>query len=150
MTVSRDDVNNPLSSFSRHGFVLDGKEWPSAEHYFQAMKFEDADYQEEIRSADHPKKARKLGRKKRRKIREDWGKVRTVMMTRALYTKFRTHPEVAELLLQSGDIHIQETTLYDYFWGTGRDGRGKNMYGQVLMNIRDKLKQEQAAANKPG
>ena len=31
-----------LSNFSRHGFGLGGKYWPTVEHYFQAMKFEHA------------------------------------------------------------------------------------------------------------
>ena len=144
--VSREDVNDLLSSFSKHGFRLEDRDWPSVEHYFQAMKFEDTEYQEKIRLAEHPKKARKLGRTRRRKIRHDWSKVRTVMMTRGLYTKCKAHPEVAEALLNTGDIHIQEISLYDYFWGTGRDARGKNAYGQVLMNIRDKLRKEMKSA----
>ena len=144
--VSRGDVNDLLSSFSKHGFKLEDREWPSVEHYFQAMKFDDADYQEKIRLAEHPKKARKLGRTRRKKLRRDWSKVRTVIMTRGLYTKCKAHPEVAEALLNTGDIHIQENSLYDYFWGTGRDARGKNAYGQVLMNIRAKLREELASA----
>lgn len=33
---------------------------------------------------------------------------------------------------------------YDYFWRNGRDMRGNNAFGKVLMNIRDKLRKEQA------
>ena len=142
--LSRADANEPLSSFSRHGFFLEGVEWPSVEHYFQAMKFEDPDYRERIRSAPHPKKARRLGRNRFRKLRADWRNLRRVVMTRGVYIKCRTHPEVAERLLATGDA-LLESSNYDYFWGCGRDRRGHNAYGQVLMDVRNRLRGEAAA-----
>ncbi len=140
--LSRVDVNEPLSSFSRHGFELDGEFWPSVEHYFQGMKFESPDEREKVRLTDHPSKARRLGRSRFRKIRKDWSKVRRVMMTRAVYTKCRTHPEVAERLLATGEALLVENSQYDYFWGCGRDRRGHNTYGKVLMDVRSKLLEE--------
>lgn len=140
--LSRTDVNEPLSSFSRFGFFLDDAEWPSVEHYFQAMKFEDPDYRELIRTAPHPKKARKLGRSRFRKLRGDWSKLRRVIMTRAVYIRCRTHAEVAARLLETGDARLVENNAYDYFWGCGRDRRGRNTYGEVLMDVRNKLREE--------
>ena len=142
LTVNRDDVNDPLSAWSKHAFELDGAEWPSVEHYYQAMKFEDADYREQIRNAEHPKQAAKLGHAKLKKRRKDWKQNSVVYMTRAVYTKCRTHPEVTQALLESGEIKIANLTMYDYFWGSGRDMRGKNNYGKVLMSVREKLKEE--------
>ena len=140
--LSRSDPNHPLSGFSRHDFELEGRTWPSVEHYFQAMKFEDAEAQEKVRLAAHPAKARRLGRSRRRKLRRDWSKIRQVIMTRAVYTKCRTHPEVAEALLGTGDTPIFENSQYDYYWGCGRDRRGHNTYGRVLMDVRNKLREE--------
>ena len=140
--LSRADVNEPLSSFSRHGFELDGEFWPSVEHYFQGMKFESPADRERVRLADHPSKARRQGRSRFRKIRKDWSTVRRVMMTRAVYTKCRTHPEVAERLLATKDAQLVENSQYDYFWGCGRDRRGHNTYGKVLMDVRSKLLEE--------
>ena len=37
---SRHDANELLGSASLHGFYLDEQDWPSAEHYFQAMQFD--------------------------------------------------------------------------------------------------------------
>ena len=74
--VSRQDVTHPLSSYSRHGFHLDDAEWPSAEHYYQAMKFEDEAIRENIRQAQHPKEAAKLARKHKKQIRKDWDKIK--------------------------------------------------------------------------
>jgi ribA/ribD-fused uncharacterized protein len=144
--VSRSDVNHPLSAWSRFGFKLEGVEWPSVEHYYQGMKFEDEEIRESIRSADHPEKAAKLAKANKKRVRRDWKQVRQVMMTRAVYTKCRSYQAVADLLLSTGDKHIVESSLYDYYWGIGRDGRGENVYGKVLMSVRDKLIQEQQAA----
>jgi ribA/ribD-fused uncharacterized protein len=144
--LSRADVNEVLSTFSRHGFDLDGEHWPSVEHYFQGMKFEDPREREKVRQAEHPRKARRLGRRRFPKIRKDWSKIRRVVMTRGVYTKCRTHPEAAQRLLNTGERILVESSQYDYFWGCGRDRLGKNVYGAVLMDVRTKLREELAAA----
>jgi ribA/ribD-fused uncharacterized protein len=142
---ARSDISQLLGTFSAHPFTLEDKEWPSVEHYFQAMKFEAGNHQNIIRSAAGPKKARKLGRTRFEKIRNDWSTARTVFMTRAIYTKCRTYPDVSALLLSTDSQKLVESSQYDYFWGCGRDRRGENMYGQILMNVRDKLVAEKGA-----
>ena len=139
---SRSDVHQQWGTFSHHNFVLEGEEWPSVEHYYQAMKFDDPEYQARIRQADHPKKARKLGRNRLKKRRKDWRQLKTTVMTRGVYTKCRTYPEIAQALIATGSARLIENSNYDYFWGCGRDRRGANRYGEVLMNVRDKLNQE--------
>jgi len=141
-TLTRDDVNHPLASYSRHPFELDGAEWPSVEHYYQAMKFDDPEYREQIRQAAHPEQAARLGKSRKHKRRKDWKKTSTVVMTRGTYIKCRTHDEVAQALLDTGQLRIAELSMYDYFWGSGRDMRGKNNFGKVLMGVRDKLRSE--------
>ncbi len=136
---SRNDITEVLGTFSPHPFMLENKEWLTVEHYFQAMKFEGSDYQEKIRLAPTPEKARKLGRTRFKKIRKDWSTVKAVVMTRAVYTKCRTYSVISETLINTGSKRLVENSQYDYFWGCGRDRRGENMYGQVLMNVRDKL-----------
>jgi hypothetical protein len=63
-------------------------------------------------------------------------------MTRAVYTTCRANPDVAQRLLATGDCRLVENNSYDYFWGCGRDRRGYNYYGRILMNVRDKLREE--------
>ena len=144
--LSRSDVHHPFGTFSQHSFFLEGVEWPSVEHYYQAMKFEDPEYQQRIRQADHPRKARKLGRSRLKKRRKDWRQIKTTVMTRGVYSKCRTYPEIARALLATGSKTLIENSNYDYFWGCGRDRRGANRYGEILMNVRSKLRQEDNAA----
>ena len=142
---SRSDVLQEFAAWSKHAFELEGKQWPSVEHYYQAMKFKKEADQEKVRLAESPKLARKLGRSRLRKIRKDWKKIKVVIMTRAVYTKCRTYPEIAQKLLDTEDRKLVENSQYDYFWGCGRDRRGGNQYGNVLMSVRKKLKQENSA-----
>ncbi|MBX9941745.1 MAG: hypothetical protein K2Y32_20940 [Candidatus Obscuribacterales bacterium] len=47
---STKDQYGGFSNFSRHPFELDGKQWLTTEHYFQAQKFPGNEaYQEKIR-----------------------------------------------------------------------------------------------------
>ncbi len=140
--VSRNDPLDLLSSYSKHGFELDGASWPSVEHYYQAMKFESDGLRKAIMDAGHPAKAEELAVKNKKAIRKDWKQVKEIYMTRGIYIKCRTHTEAADALLATGGQRIVETSQYDYYWGCGRDGRGHNIYGKVLMAVRDKLQKE--------
>ena len=135
---------DPESGWSRHEikpFELDGDEWVSIEHYYQAMKFDSVDYREKIRHAKTPAEAEKLGKVRFKKKRADWKAVETTVMTRALYIQCRTYPEMTNKLLATDSKNLVEDSQFDYFWGCGRDRRGENHYGQALMNVRAKLKE---------
>ena len=140
--LSRSDISEPLSSFAYSPFELDGAIWPSVEHYFQAMKFTDPVQQANIREAKNPRQARKTGRSRLKKIRGDWKTTKQAFMTRAIYTKCRSYPEIAKQLIDSHPNQIIENSQYDYFWGCGQDRRGQNYYGKILMAVRDKLMSE--------
>jgi ribA/ribD-fused uncharacterized protein len=144
--TSRTDPESPFGTFAAFGFELEGKVWPTVEHYFQGMKFSDGAHQERVRTAATPAQARKLGRKRNKGLRRDWKEVRQTIMTRGVYTRCRTHPELADALLETGDQKIVENSNFDYFWGCGRDRRGDNAYGRVLMNVRAKLSEERASS----
>ena len=148
--LSRSDESEILGTHAIYPFKLEGKEWPSVEHYFQAMKFDSTapDYVEKVRLASDAKKARKLGATRFKKLRDDWKKIRRIIMTRAVYTKAKAYPQVEQALLESGQRKLVENSQYDYFWGCGRDRRGENIYGKVLMDVRDKLLQESQALTK--
>jgi ribA/ribD-fused uncharacterized protein len=142
--VSRGDETSLLSTCSNHGFHLDDADWQTVEHYFQGMKFTDPDQRAAIRDMPTPGEARKLAERHARAVRGDWKKIQQTVMTRGIYTKCLAHAEVARALIMTGSRKIVENSQYDYFWGCGRDGRGYNTYGKVLMAVRDKLRAELA------
>lgn len=144
--INRLDPNEILGTCSNHGFMLEDIHWPSAEHYYQATKYEGS-IKEKIRAAGHPSDARKMGRSIFRRKRSDWKKIRTIVMTRALYTKCKAHESVAEALLLTGDKPLADSSYGEYYWGVGRDGRGENHYGKVLQNVRERLVLEAQKTN---
>lgn len=139
---SRSDLDEKLGSTSAHPFTLEDKEWQTAEHYYQAMKFDNEAYQEKIRLSPDIKSAKKLGGTRFKRRRKDWKKVKTTIMTRAVYTKCRTYSDISQKLLDTENKKLVENSQYDYFWGCGRDRRGENNYGKVLMSVRNKLLNE--------
>ena len=140
--VHRLDPEDPLGCSKERPFELDGERWLTAEHYYQAMKYPGRPRFEEILNAPDAQTARKIGRGWLKRPRSDWKTVRPVIMTRALYTQCRTYDDFAEALLDTDDNDIQELSLYDYYWGRGRDQRGLNQYGKVLMDVRSQLRRE--------
>ena len=131
-----------FSNFADYPITVDGVEWPKSEHYFQAMKFHDADYRRAICSDPNPMTAKKLGQTRKVPLRPDWDNVKDDIMLVAVREKFRAYPDLAALLLSTGDEDIIEAAPTDYYWGAGRTGSGKNMLGKILMRVRDELRTE--------
>ena len=133
---STQDEFGEFSNFAHFPIKLDGKMWPTTEHYFQAQKFTDMHYQEKIRKEKSPMVAARLGRDRKQKLRKDWESVKNNVMKKALTAKFTQHKDLKILLLSTGDAKLIEHTENDAYWGDGGDGHGKNWLGLLLMQIR--------------
>ena len=131
-----------FSNFSPHPFELNGRVWPTSEHYFQAQKFPGTDYEETIRLAKSPMIAARLGRSRKHPLRPDWEAIKEDIMREALRAKFTQHPALNSLLLGTRDAEIVEHTTNDNYWGDGGDGRGENRLGHLLMELRAQLQAE--------
>jgi nicotinamidase/pyrazinamidase len=129
-----------FSNFSAHPFMLDGKRWPTTEHYFQAQKFKDEQYMDKIRSTNSPMIAARLGRSRKVPIRADWESAKNEVMRRAVRAKFASHEDIRRELLATGSRKIIEKTTNDHYWGCGSTGAGKNMLGLILMEVRDQMR----------
>jgi ribA/ribD-fused uncharacterized protein len=130
-----------FSNFYRAPIRLLGKVWPTSEHFFQAQKFAGTEHEEEIRQARTPREAARLGRSRKYRLRPDWEAVKDNVMREALVAKFTQHAELRESLLGTGDALLVEHTENDSYWGDGGDGSGRNRLGQLLMAVRDELRQ---------
>lgn len=130
-----------FSNFSAHPFTLDNIVWHTTEHYFQAMKFyPNWDHIHAIRAMPSPMQAAKAGRSRARPLRADWEEVKDDIMRKAVLAKFEQHPEIARILLETGNQDLIENTTKDHYWGCGSTGTGKNMLGIILMETRDILR----------
>lgn len=138
---STRDQYGEFSNFSAHGVTIDGKYYPTTEHYFQAQKYVETkpEYAERICQAKTPKEAAELGRNRAVPIRSDWEKVKDNIMLEAVTAKFTQHSELKKLLLSTGVAELVENTSGDYYWGCGTKGTGKNMLGKILVQVRSEL-----------
>ena len=134
------DEYGEFSNFAPYSISLDGMLWPTTEHYFQAQKFKDEAYRQKIRKANSPMLAARLGRDRKQKLRRDWESVKVGVMRAAVLAKFTQHEDLLSLLLSTGDSKLVEHTENDDYWGDGGDGRGKNMLGRILMEVRESLR----------
>ena len=136
-------INGPygeFSNFSPHEIKLNGLKWPTTEHYFQAQKFADTEHEEIIRLAKSPMIAARMGRSRERPLRADWESVKDDIMREAILAKFTQHQKLRSLLLATGEAELVEHTRNDSYWGDGGDRNGRNRLGELLMELRERLK----------
>lgn len=116
---------------------------PTNEHAFQAAKYKtmdpdyplaQVDYFEAVAKASTPGEAKKLGRS----VKIDpvkWDDIKIDVMKEVCWNKFKDD-QMKSLLLATGPAMLVEgNTWGDTFWGRS-NGRGYNMLGVILMEIR--------------
>jgi N-glycosidase YbiA len=133
------DEYGAFSNFALYPIWLDGRMWPTSEHYFQAQKFKLRERQEAIRLTNSPLEAARMGRDRSWTLRTDWDEVKDEVMREAVWAKFAQNSGPRELLLSTGRAKIVERTENDRYWGDGGDGGGRNMLGLILMEVRDRI-----------
>lgn len=130
--------------------------YPSAEHYFNAMKdVVDLANHEWVRTAPSPMDAKRrggprgvwdpaLGAVRRIGLRDGWdARERYHVMLDAQRLKYTQHADLRELLLSTGDRYLAEDSSRDFHWGV-RDARGgfggHNFLGRCLIRVRAELR----------
>lgn len=130
-----------FSNFSPHPVKIDGKTYPTTEHYFQSQKFVDnIQYMEKIRLAATPAYAKKLGNAQVYGYRKNWDKVKEYIMIKCLIAKFTQNKELQKILLSTRNKILIEHTKNDLYWGDGMDSSGLNRLGHCLMLVRELIR----------
>ncbi len=147
MPILFNSESAPFGAFSNffkgHPIEIDGRIWPTTEHYFQAMKFPDhPEIQEEIRACRGCQKTKTLANKTYGNLYDQtaWAQRCNEVMLTSLRAKFTQHRCLRDLLLLTGNEPLAEHCRDDY-WGDGLDGHGQNTLGQLLMQVRMELRE---------
>jgi len=136
-----------FANFSRHPIEVDGRTWPTTEHYFQAQKFVDTDpeWAEAIRNAENAGTSANMGRDRSHPLRAHWDESKYSIMLLALLAKFTQHEDCKAVLLATGDKYLIEDTGQgrddDHIWGDGTTGTGQNLLGKALIEVRTAIRQ---------
>ena len=133
-----------LSNFSYSPIEEDGWQYPTVEHYFQAKKTLDKEEYAKIVEADTPGRAKRLGQKVN--LRSDWEEIKTDIMRDGLRLKFQDPALRAKLLATGDEELIEGNTWHDRTWGrcvcAKCGGQGQNLLGQLLMKLREEIRNE--------
>eukprot|EP01043_Picozoa_sp_COSAG02_P010029 COSAG02_NODE_346_length_24113_cov_13.213001_19_plen_740_part_00 len=130
-------------TFSEPPITVDGEQFSGPEAYFQLQKSFGTPSHDAAKAAmkaiTDPIEAWGVGRA--HDLRADWDQAKVEVMRTAIRAKFTQSTELRELLLSTGAHPLVQLKPDDQFWGSGRNGRGQNMLGVLLMELRDELKQ---------
>jgi ribA/ribD-fused uncharacterized protein len=69
-------------------------------------------------------------------IRKDWQVIKIKRMRDVLYAKFAQNLELAKQLIETKPAELVENSS-NSFWGIGKNEKGQNMLGKLLMELRD-------------
>lgn len=138
---SRNEVYGWLSNFHRSTMTIDGKNYPTSEHYYQSQKASGSIFQEWIRCAPNPYLAMKAGQSLRAdklgELRQDWELVKLSIMLKGLRHKFQ-NLDLRRKLLETNDTYLYENSPNDTYWGLVNH-EGSNHLGILIMQVRREL-----------
>ena len=127
-----------LSNFYPCKTEFDGRLYKCSEAAYMAAKLEHPE--DRVRFEQYDGRTAKLeGRKV--KLRPKWEYIKLGVMSQVLRSKFELNDNLLKKLLETGDKYLEETNWWkDTFWGVDYKLGGKNMLGQLLMDIRHYLR----------
>ena len=136
-------------AYTEKPITVDGLEYSCTEAYFQSMKVAalmDAKTKELLCKAT-PEQAYNMANRQQFPMSaeelRDWESRRDDIMRTALRQKF-SDASLQLMLLETGSSPLVQLKPNDPYWGTGRDGRGRNRLGELLEELRGELSKQLA------
>lgn len=134
-----------FSNLHRTPVTFEDQVFPTAEHAYQAGKAAKRAVRDWILSAPTPSLVAMAAHGLYTwDIVPNWSKIKFDRMRGVLRAKFSQHPSLRDILLSTGNARLVEVGTTDNavnrLWGEV-NGKGKNMLGVLLMEVRDELRQ---------
>ena len=119
--------------------IVDGESYPHTEAYFQSQKslgtVGHKQAKEEIKKSQ-PIDSYYLGRNYL--MRKDWDTIKGSVMKKGVREKFKDS-KLRSILLDTADYPIVQLKNCST-WGSGIDGKGANLLGEILMDLRREIR----------
>ncbi|WP_324830752.1 NADAR family protein [Pseudomonas saxonica] len=149
---TKDSFGGLSNMASGYPLFINGVRILTTEALYQACRFPHLpEIQREIIGQHSPMTAKMVSKPHRQDSRSDWDEVRFRVMRWCLRVKLAQNYETfGELLLATHDRPIVEQSRKDDYWGakladeTGDVLIGQNVLGRLLMELREKLKEDSA------
>ena len=129
-----------LSNFYPAKLRYDGIDYYHAEAAYQAQKCADFAQREQFAKL-YSDESKRFGRNI--VVRQDWDEIKVSVMEQVVRAKFEQNPILAQLLLATGEMELQEgNTWHDVFWGVDlKTDEGENHLGKILMALREDFRE---------
>lgn len=142
----------PLSNLYRCLIEFEGETFATSEHAYQAGKPRRREVREWLMGAPSPALLAMAAHGLYYwDVTPGWSRTKFTRMRRVLHAKFTQHADLCGLLLSTGSARLVEAATVDNavnrLWGEV-NGQGRNMLGELLMELRDELRLE--AGGEPG
>lgn len=137
---STKDPYGEFSNWYRSTFEYGSYIFVNSEQFFmwqKALLFGDKEIADTIVCTVDPKEIKALGRRVKNFNQRLWDSVKYDLMYLANYLKYSQNDELKQKLIDTKGRHIEEASPYDEIWGIGKHGKGQNLLGKVLMELRD-------------
>ena len=153
---TKEDFGGLSNMASGYSLQINGTRIPTTEALYQACRFPHMpEVQREIIGQHSPMTAKMKSKPHRKDSRPDWDDVRFKVMRWCLRVKLaQNYEEFGRLLLATRDRPIVEQSRKDAYWGAkladeaGNILIGQNVLGRLLMELREKLKDDAAGVLK--
>lgn len=153
---TREDFGGLSNMASGYPLQINGVRILTTEALYQACRFPHMpEVQREIIKQHSPMTAKMKSKPHRKDSRSDWDEVRYKVMRWCLRVKLaQNYEEFGRLLLATRDRPIVEQSRKDDYWGAkltdeiGDTLIGQNVLGRLLMELREKLKDDADGALK--
>ena len=144
----------PFGAFSnlyRREIAFEGETFATSEHAYQAGKARKPAVRKWLMDAPSPALLAMAAHGLYYwDVAPGWSTSKFDRMRAVLRAKFTQHPDLLELLLGTGEARLVETATVDNevnrLWGEV-NGVGRNMLGELLMELRAELRDQGAAAD---
>jgi len=143
-----NSIAAPFSNFFPAAIKVDSETFPTVEHFWQSQRYpDDTELRSKILASGSITEVHHLVSSIDRPEREDWDKVKSDVLLKALQAKFAQHAEIADQLLSTGEKTIVNVDSDD--WGgmkvASGISSGQNNVGLLLMQVRSELRAKQAS-----
>lgn len=133
-----------FSNLYKRPIEFEGQTYATSEHAYQAGKARKPEVRDWILAAPSPALVAMAAHGLYWwDIRSDWSKIKFDRMRDVLRAKFGQHEDLRQLLLSTGEARLVESATVDNAvnrtWGEV-NGVGKNMLGNLLMEVRSELR----------
>ncbi len=147
---TKEEFGGLSNMASGYPLQINGVRILTTEALYQACRFPHMpEVQREIIGQHSPMTAKMKSKPHRKDSRSDWNQVRYKVMRWCLRVKLaQNYDEFGQLLLATYDRPIVEQSRKDDYWGakladvTGDTLIGQNVLGRLLMELREKLKED--------